>query len=156
MEKEERLKRAGIQKKETMDKIQVKRIQTKITEKMKEFPGNLRIITERGADKERRLLLAEAKEEIWKRLRQNKGRKNTNPRICGKKDNLQNFEEKLERIEKEVERYKDEERRKAEEEETKQREKSIRLEKKQKMEKHWETLNWIIQVFRVFGLRLLF
>ena len=55
---------------------------------MKELPGNMRILTERRADRERRLLLAEAKEEIWKRWRQNKGRRKTNPRIIENSQNL--------------------------------------------------------------------
>ena len=64
--KQERLAEASAKKECTMEKLETRKLQTKITETLKEFPRNRRILLERELEKERRMTLKEAKEEIWK------------------------------------------------------------------------------------------
>ena len=117
--------------------MEVKKKQQKITEALEKIPDNRRIILERELERERRMNLKEAKEEVWKRWRLTKGRRNTNPHKNLDKSNL---DKKLDRIEKEVARY-EEELKKAREEKQK---KDKRLDKKKKLEGHWEMLRWIV------------
>ena len=52
--KSERIKRANSQKKETLERINIKNIQTKITENLETIPNNRRIILERRIEKGKR------------------------------------------------------------------------------------------------------
>ena len=125
-------------------------IQKKITESLGELPGNRRVILERELEKERRLLLKEAKEEIWKKWRQKKGRSSTNPKLITREDKL-SLEEKLKRIELEVARYKEDKEKKQTEDrhkgknhaEDETEERRLRLAKKRRMESYWERLRWV-------------
>ena len=73
-EKHERLGRAALQKRDTIQKIKCKEIQQKITKELTKLPRNRRIMTERAAEKERLMLLKEAKQELWRKWRQKKRR----------------------------------------------------------------------------------
>ena len=53
-----------------MEKTEDKKKQQKITENLENLPEIKRILLEREMEKERRLNLKEAKEEVWKRWRQ--------------------------------------------------------------------------------------
>ena len=57
---------------------------------------------DRELERERRLNMKEAKEEVWKRWRQAKGRRKTNPH---RNKDVRSLEEKLRRVEREVEDY---------------------------------------------------
>ena len=103
---------------------------------MMKLPRNRRILVERETEKERKLLLKEAKEELWKRWRQKKGRINQ-PKL---KNGEEDLEKKLKRIEEEVSKYKEEMKTKETEEKTRRE----RLEKKKQKEKHWEMLRWVV------------
>ena len=50
------------------------KLQSKISECWKKLPAMRKKMIELEEEKERRLLLKEAKEELWKRWRQKKGR----------------------------------------------------------------------------------
>ena len=125
-----------------------------ITESLGELPKNKRILLEREMELERRLLIKEAREEIWKKWRQNKGRKNTNPKIKTKEDKNP-MEEKLKKVELEVAKFKDErEKKKQEEEKQKQSnrpedeesKKKRRLATKKRLERYWEKLRWVTRI----------
>merc|ERR1711942_614965 len=100
------------------------------------------------------LLIKEAKEEIWKKWRQNKGRKNTNPKTLTKEDKNP-IEDKLKRVELEVAKFKEERDKKIREEE-KQRHrdqpedeglmKQRRLATKKRLEGYWGKLRWITKI----------
>ena len=77
-EKEERLERGRKKGENVRHKERCKKIQTKITETLLKIPSNRQKIIREEEERERKLLLEEAKDEIWKRWRQNKGRKNKN------------------------------------------------------------------------------
>ena len=132
-EKAERLQRAAKQKEKFDERMEVKKKQQKITETLGKLPINRRILLERDLEKERRLDLKEAKEEIWKRWRLTKGRRKTNPHKNIDRSSLENKLEKVERYEAELMRIKVE-----------KQKKDTRLEKKRKMEGHWEMLRWIV------------
>ena len=93
-------------------------------------------------ERKRILLLREAKQELWKKWRQKKGK--CKPKISDLKNKTGNKEDeltrKLETIEDEVKRY--EEELKIERELA--RTKKEKLEKKKRKEKHWEMLRWIV------------
>ena len=46
----------------------------KITETLEQLPKNTQILIEREEEKRKRILLQDAKQELWKRWRQRKGR----------------------------------------------------------------------------------
>ena len=71
-ERERRLQVAGEKKRQTLDKLEKRKIQNKITENLRQLPENRRILIEREEEKERRLLLQEAKIELWKKWRKKK------------------------------------------------------------------------------------
>ena len=134
----------------------MRKIQLKITEKLAELPRNRKILLERELEKERRILMKEAKEEIWKKWRQKKGRNGTNPKLTTKEDR-HTMEEKLKRVELEVAKYREVvEKRKKEEEEQRQRktgrvwdeteEKKKRLQRKKRLEGYWENLRWVTKL----------
>ena len=113
-------------------------LQAKISDCWKRLPQTRQKVLELEEERERRLLLKEAKEELWKRWRQRKGRKATNPE-AGKKD-VAKMEERLARIEKEL----IEEKRKRDREKEEKIVKMERIEKKRRKEKHWEMLRWLV------------
>ena len=106
-------------------------------------------------EREKRILIKEAKEEIWKKWRQKKGRNGTNPKLIIRNDR-QSLEEKLRRVESEVEKYKKvvENRRKEEEIQLKMKnkgkdeteERTRRLQRKKRMEEYWEKLRWVTRL----------
>ena len=102
---------------------------------MMKLQRNRRILLEREAEKERKLLLKEAIEELCKRWRQKKGRRNNQ-----KLHKEEELEKNLSRIEEEVSKYEEEIKTKEAEEKTRRE----RLEKKKQKEKHWEMLRWIV------------
>ena len=81
IEREERLGRANAQREKTLKRLKTKEKQRKITETLEKLPENRRILVERELEKERRMNLKEAKEEIWKRWRQSKGKRRMNPKM---------------------------------------------------------------------------
>ena len=141
LERKERLERAAANKEKTLEKIERKNIQSKITDRLNQLPNNRRILIEKEIEKERLLNLKEAKEEIWKKWRQTKGRRRTNPHKKQKMTENESLEEKLSKIEKAVEEYQLE----LEKIEEQKKEKDQRIERKKRMEKHWEMLRWIIK-----------
>ena len=78
------------------------------------------------------------------------GRRKTNPKLSKKQDKLQSVEEKLKKIETETKKYKEEVQKRHEEERQIRRERNDRLERKQRIEKHWETLNWITKIMEEY------
>ena len=93
-------------------------------------------------NKEKEILIKEARREVWAKWRQSKmkikGEKQI--QIQGIESEEQELEKRLEMIRKEVENYKreQEERRRGEEE------KERRLERGRKKAQHWEMLRWIV------------
>ena len=87
-------KQASQQKKRSREEEEVssrkKTIQLKISESLKRLPETRKKAIEAEEEKERRLLLKEAKEELWKRWRQKKGRKAGNPDV--KKSEVEKME----------------------------------------------------------------
>ena len=151
-DRQERINRAQKQKRDIMEKERRKNIQQRITDSLGELPRNRRILLERELDLERRLLLKEAKEEVWKKWRQNKGRKGTNPKIKTREDKNP-MEEKLRKIEMEVIKFKEERDRKQQEEsrnvdkeEDEETKKQKRLETKKRLEGYWEKLRWVMKI----------
>ena len=82
-EREERLRRANNQRAETMQRLETKEKQIKITETLDKQPQKKWILLERELEKERRIILNEAREEVWKKWRQSKGKKRGNCLIHG-------------------------------------------------------------------------
>ena len=120
-----------------------RKVQTKITECWARLPEVRRKNVEAAEDRERRLLLKEAKEELWKRWRQKKGRKIKKPGEL--RDNeRRNMEKRLERIEEELIKEKEEREKEQEVKEKIKNEKIERQKRKEKKEKHWEMLRWTV------------
>ena len=69
-ERMERLTRAGKKKKDTIQKIKCKEIQQKITKELNRLPRNRQILAEKEVERERLILMKEAKEELWRKWRQ--------------------------------------------------------------------------------------
>ena len=65
-EREERIMTAQRKKQNIMENERKRQIQRRITESLGELPNNKRILLEREIELEKRLLIKEAKEEIWK------------------------------------------------------------------------------------------
>ena len=137
IEREDRIGKARKKREEFQEGMKRREIQTRITENLKILPKNKQILLEKQVNKEMLMCLKEAKEEIWKKWRQRKGRGLKNP---GGKLKEYTLEMKLARIEKETDKYKKE----LEEEEKRNKEKSDRLVKKRKKEEHWEMLRWVV------------
>ena len=68
-------------KAETMTKLNKKKLQTTISEKLAELPSNRRKILELRIEKERIMDLKEVKQKMWRKWRQNKGKKIHYPRL---------------------------------------------------------------------------
>ena len=139
-EKQERKNRAATKKAETLEKIENRNLQRKITDSLGTLPRNRRILLEREIEKERRLTIKEAREELWKRWRHAKGKRKTNPNYS-KKTRNETLEDKLDKIETEISKYKAE----LEQRQEQERRKEDRLAKKRRLERHWEMLRWIVQ-----------
>ena len=103
-EKEEWICRAQRLKQNFVEAERKKHIHKKIIESLGELPKNKRLLLEREIQLERRPHLKEAKEEVWKKWKQNKGRKGTNPKIKTREDRNP-LEEKLERLKLEVVKF---------------------------------------------------
>ena len=73
-DKAERIQRGAHKKKQTLERIDKKLKQQRITQELEKLPDNRRILLEREIETERKLNLKEAKEELWKRWRQKKGK----------------------------------------------------------------------------------
>ena len=87
---------------------------------------------------ERRLLIKEAKEEMWRKWRQIKERRGGAVRY---KNDLERLEIELEKAEKELKRYQEEKKEQAEREEQREKRKARKREK----ERHWDMLIWILR-----------
>ena len=74
LEKSERLGRAAVRREETLELIEKRQIQQKITENLKLLPENRRKIIEKEEERKRSLLMEEAENELWRKWRQRKGR----------------------------------------------------------------------------------
>ena len=142
LEREERLligRQKGSLAKEKHEK---KEKQEKITKTLNKLPENRRKLVKAQLEKERRIEIKEAREEIWKKYRQNKGKKGTDPR---KKSTInlsdENLDRKLEKIECEVKKIEKE----REERQKAAKEKEDRIERKKRLEKKWEMLRWVVQ-----------
>ena len=74
LEKEDRLEKARVKKDNTKEKLEKKEKQLKITSELKKIPENRRKILLMEIKKERISTLKEAKEELWNKHSQKKGR----------------------------------------------------------------------------------
>ena len=74
-EKRERLNKAEVKKKQTLHKVKCSKIQEKITSSLLLLPENERKLIRMRENREKAMVLREARREIWSRWRQNKGRK---------------------------------------------------------------------------------
>ena len=113
---EERKIKAGDRKEEDTNTSR-QTIQLKISESLKRLPEVKKKAIEAEEERERRLMLKEAKEELWKRWRQRKGRKTDHPEVKDKE--MERMEYKLARIEKEIAHWEKEKEKKREDEEQK-------------------------------------
>ena len=94
--------------KKTIDRDKrVRMKQQKITTQLAKLPENRRIMLERELETERKLNLKEAKEELWRRWRQKKGRTEYKKKTK-KEEEETNLERKLESIEQETTKYENE------------------------------------------------
>ena len=107
------------------------RTQRKITETLEKLPKNRAEFHRRREEKEKRLLLKEVREEMWKRWRQTKGRRGS-PTISGKIIQEDRLEKELEKVEQELRSYEEEE-----------RDRKKRKVKKAEKERHWDMMKWI-------------
>ena len=138
---EERKERQGRAKQ--MEEGWIKeRKQRKITEILNQLPENKAEMIRREEARERRLLLKETKEELWRRWRQRKGRgiEGWNPeKYDSKEAEHREIDKKLERAEKELKLHREE----AEKKKLEEDEKNRRLETKKRKEKKWEMMRWL-------------
>ena len=102
------------------------------------MPENRAELCRREDELERRLLIKEAKEEMWRKWRQTKGRRGGAVRY---KNDLERLEIELEKAEKELKRYQEEKKEQAEREEQREKRKARKREK----ERHWDMLRWILR-----------
>ena len=152
------MERAATQKAKTIQAITEKKILTNL----KLLPNTRKVALENEQQRTNRIMIKEAKENMWKRWRGKvpMSRKNTNL------SEQERLEEKLSRIEREIESWRNEEkdRKEQEERELQRREKYIeekkekentriikekakkeKLKRKKELEKHWEILRWLIE-----------
>ena len=107
VEKHERLGTARTKKEAVRTKQKCKEIQSKITTELKKLPRNRQILMEKEMERKRILLLREAKQELWKKWRQRKGRGQV-PKIAKlKEQEKESLTRELEKIEAQVEKYKE-------------------------------------------------
>ena len=114
-------------------------MQRKITDSLATLPKNRQILLLREEERERLILLQEAKKEIWKRWRQRKGRGMKMNEIK-QKDSAEDMERKLRRIEAEVERYHQE----LQTKELELKANKDRKKRKEQKEKQWEMMRWLV------------
>ena len=93
-ERQARLELAAEKRAKTLEKLETHKIQQKITDKLQELPQNRRILAERELERERKITLKEAREELWKKWRQSKGKRKDNPKLTTK-STKEDLEEKL-------------------------------------------------------------
>ena len=132
--KAERMQIVEMRKKALKDKVVKDKIQEKITESLARLPENRQRLLRMEEDKERRMLLTEAKKELWKRWRQKKGRGQRMK--APEPGELEGLEKKLKRIETEIAKYNEE----LEEKERLQKMRDDRKARKVAKEKHWEMM----------------
>ena len=105
-ERSERVTIANRKKEKTLNNINNKKKQTKITEMLNSLPENRRILAEKEAEKERILSLKEAKLELWRRWRHKKGKKSRFPNQTRLKEHKdEELDKKLAKIEEEVKKF---------------------------------------------------
>ena len=142
VEKEDRLQKARNRKDLTLEKLKKKEKQLKITTELRKIPENRRKILLLEIEKERILTLKEAKEELWSKHSQRKGRG------LKKKTKLEeekmSLERKLDIIEKEAKKYEEELEKEMIEIQDKIEEKENRLNKQKRKKKHYEMLRWTV------------
>ena len=142
VEKEDRLQKARNRKDLTLEKLKKKEKQLKITTELRKIPENRRKILLLEIEKERILTLKEAKEELWSKHSQRKGRG------LKKKTKLEeekmSLERKLDIIEKEAKKYEEELEKEMIEIQDNIEEKEIRLNKQKRKKKHYEMLRWTV------------
>ena len=130
----------GQTKKEALiQKREKEQLQRKITDSLATLPKNRQILLLREEERERLILLQEAKKEIWKRWRQRKGRGMKMNEIK-QKDSAEDMERKLGKIEAEVERYHQE----LQAKELELKAKKDRKKRKEQKEKQWEMMRWLV------------
>ena len=112
-----------------------KQTQQKITSTLKLLPKPKQILLEKEEERRKRILLKEAKEELWKRWRQRKGRETKVLKP------LEEGENRLKRIEEELLNHKKELEMKRKEEDARRERKTKQAEKTRR----WEMLRWIVQ-----------
>ena len=137
-EEEERMERrnkAAAKSREARENWERKMTQQRITETLKKLPKNKHILIEREEEKRRRILLKEAKEQLWKRWRQRKGREQKTARLPEKSE-----EKRLEMIERELRNHQQE----LEEERRQETEAENRKKRRDEKKKRWEMLRWIV------------
>merc|ERR1712208_112710 len=104
LERRDRQIRAENKRKDTMEKLEKKQIQSRITSQLKLIPENRRKILEMEIERERIMILKEAKEELWKKWSQKKGRNQYRKQPKGEEEKA-DLERKLERIEEAAKEY---------------------------------------------------
>ena len=98
VERIERIGRANKQMRATLERIDIKMKQQKITD----TASKQKKIVEREEDRSKRILIEEAEKELWRKLQQKKGKGMKSWVTVGEKESL---ERKLEIIEGQVEKY---------------------------------------------------
>ena len=139
LERSERLEKAAAKKRTALHQGKCKDMQRKITEELSKLPQNRKVLVEREMERERLILMKEAKQELWRKWRQNKG-KTINPRQTTKSERDKREDEldhKLKRIGEEVRKYEEE----LEIVRKEARTKVERLEKKKRKENTGKCLN---------------
>ena len=136
--KHERLELAKIKKAGTIDRLETKKMQIKITSTLATLPGNRKKLLEMEMRRERRLDLQEAKLQLWKKWRKSKGKRSLHPKL-GKENIREDLSRKLERIETEVKKYEKE----LADLKRENQKKLDRVEKKRKKEAHWAMMKWV-------------
>ena len=141
-EKRERLNKAEAKKRKTLHKIKCNKIQEKITSSLMMLPENERKLIRMRENREKAMVLREARREIWSRWRQNKGRK-----VGEKTAEKARMEEEEAELERRLSKISEDLKRKEQEQERRRKkdeEKNNLLERKRKKLQHWEMLRWIV------------
>ena len=151
-QRKERKAKAAEKKKQTIEKIESRRKQQKITDCLMKLPENRKRLVEKEEEKMRKMMMEEAETELWRKWRQKKGRGMINWAQIGEKDTM---EQKLMIVETQVEKYKLElERiamrraRREDDERREEAERNRRMETKKKNEKHWEMMRWVTKFLK--------
>ena len=135
IDKHERLETASRKKEAVRTKQKCKELQTRITDE--KMPRNRKMLIEMELERKRIFLMKEAKQELWKKWRQNKGRIKHPKLTKNENSKEEELEEKLRTFKIEVENYEEEERELA-------KTKKEGFEKKERKERYWEMLRWVV------------